>query len=121
MATTTPDESGAGPHITLPRTTITEQVQGDRSVILTVAGALDWSTTSRLVTAMQKSVNARSVTVDLSGLVWADSALLHALINTQRHLRSHDTPLVLRGPLHPVLARLFDVTGTRSYFVFHDA
>ncbi|MGY0020425.1 STAS domain-containing protein [Streptomyces sp. cg35] len=85
---------------------------------ISVLGFLEWDTTEELVAHIEKAAGTPTVVIDLRGLVWADSALLHALINTQRHLRRSDSVLMLRGPLQPVLQRLFELTGTTSYFAF---
>ncbi|NEB81906.1 STAS domain-containing protein [Streptomyces sp. SID14478] len=79
---------------------------------------MEWDTTSELTTRLKGAEDADSLIVDLSGILWADSALLQALIDLQRHLRRHDTALILRGPLHPVPRRLFELTGTADYFTF---
>nr|WP_275410335.1 STAS domain-containing protein [Streptomyces sp. SID14478] len=97
--------------------TITDSWTGS-TLVVTVAGSLEWDTTSELTTRLKGAEDADSLIVDLSGILWADSALLQALIDLQRHLRRHDTALILRGPLHPVPRRLFELTGTADYFTF---
>lgn len=90
----------------------------EEETTITVLGHLEWDTAGELAAALEDTETAATVVVDLRGLVWADSAVLHALINTQRRLRRRDAALILRGPLQPVPQRLFDLTGTLDYFSY---
>lgn len=96
-------------------TAINRNDHDDGTTELTVMGELDWIVTGHLATTILACEGATTVTVDLRGLVWADSSVLHVLISTQRH---RNTALILRGPLQPVTERLFTLTGTHDYFTF---
>ncbi|MFF3013875.1 hypothetical protein [Streptomyces sp. NPDC057939] len=52
----------------------------------------------------------------LSGTLFADSSVLHALLDTRRSHGVAEDELVVAGPLHVAVDRLFEVTGTRSAF-----
>ncbi|MER5560062.1 STAS domain-containing protein [Streptomyces sp. NPDC001571] len=103
-----------------PTPCVNRRVHEDGSTELTVVGEIEWTTTGPLTSALLDGADHTTVTLDLRDLVWADSSLLHVLINAQRHLRHRNTALILRGPLQPVLERLFTITGTHSYFTFHN-
>ncbi|WP_420036402.1 STAS domain-containing protein [Streptomyces sp. cg28] len=96
---------------------VTRTDDGD-TVTIVVGGRLEWDDATL---AVQLSDVAPVTIVDLRDLTWADSALLNALLHAQRHLRRADGRLILRGPLQPVVRRLFDLTGTASYFTFAEA
>jgi anti-anti-sigma regulatory factor len=55
--------------------------------------------------------------VDLSGVLFADSAILHVLLEARRGHRDLGTLLVFAGPLAHSVERLFDVTGAAAVFV----
>ncbi|MFF3014944.1 STAS domain-containing protein [Streptomyces sp. NPDC057939] len=59
--------------------------------------------------------------VDLSGTCFADSAILHALLQAQKAHAAAGLVLVLAGPLQPVVRRLFDVTGSGRAFRMTDS
>ncbi|MYT73813.1 MULTISPECIES: STAS domain-containing protein [unclassified Streptomyces] len=96
---------------------VTRTDDGD-TVTIVVGGRLEWDDAALTV---QLSDVDRVTIVDLRELTWADSALLNALLHAQRQLRRTDGHLILRGPLQPVVRRLFDLTGTASYFTFAEA
>ncbi|MFJ4716590.1 STAS domain-containing protein [Streptomyces sp. NPDC088785] len=87
----------------------------DGATVITVSGHLEWDAT---VLAAQLRRPAATTVVDLSSLKWADSALLNTLLTAQRELRREERQLLLRGPLQPVVRRLFELTGVTSYFTF---
>ncbi|MFD9722734.1 STAS domain-containing protein [Streptomyces sp. NPDC059072] len=75
---------------------------------------------NRALAATRASRPARTV-VDLSGTRFADSSVLHALLEAQRAHRSAGAVLVLAGPLQTAVQRLFEVTGTASAFRMADS
>lgn len=69
----------------------------------------------RALTKARRRDTSRTV-VDLSGLMFADSTLLHVLLGAQREHRAEGLPMVVAGPLSPTVRRLFEVTGTADFF-----
>ncbi|MFF4319526.1 STAS domain-containing protein [Streptomyces sp. NPDC001568] len=59
--------------------------------------------------------------VDLSGTCFADSSILHILLEAQRTHAAAGLTLVLAGPLQPVVRRLFEVTGSGIAFRMTDS
>ncbi|WLQ39906.1 STAS domain-containing protein [Streptomyces laculatispora] len=94
---------------------------GDGVVLVRVRGSLDgWAGSVELAEALTGVADGggRRTVVDLSGVDFADSAALLALLHGQR---KHDTPrvtLVVAGPLSARVRRLFEVTGTLGAFRF---
>lgn len=58
--------------------------------------------------------------VDLSRTRFADSSVLHALLDAHKAHAAKGTALVLVGPLQVAVRRLFDVTGTEAAFHMAD-
>ncbi|MFI1188907.1 STAS domain-containing protein [Streptomyces californicus] len=100
--------------------TVLETV-GDGVVLIRVRGSLDgWDGTAGLTEALAAAATGggRLTVVDLSGVEFADSTALHALLDG---LREHDgagARLVVAGPLSVNVRRLFEVTGTLDAFRF---
>ncbi|MFD3922456.1 STAS domain-containing protein [Streptomyces sp. NPDC058595] len=97
---------------------VTGAVEGD-VYIVKVTGDIDVDNAARLREALAAAARAglpRTV-VDLSGLVFADSTVLHVLLDAQREHRSAGRRLVVAGPFGRTVGRLFDVTGTLGFFV----
>ncbi|OKJ72823.1 STAS domain-containing protein [Streptomyces sp. CB02460] len=95
----------------------------DDVVLIRVRGSLDgWSGSGDLSTALTGAVTDGGVrtVVDLSGVTFADSAALHSLLDGLREHMKAGVPLVLAGPLHSGVRRLFEVTGTAGAFRFAD-
>ncbi|HWU10878.1 MAG TPA: STAS domain-containing protein [Streptomyces sp.] len=95
----------------------------DGVVVIRVRGTLDgWSGRSELVEALEDAAGSggRLTVADLSGLLFADSAGLHALLNAQQSHTGSGVPLVLAGPLATGVRRLFEVSGTSGAFTFAD-
>ncbi|MFE7775262.1 STAS domain-containing protein [Streptomyces sp. NPDC057445] len=59
---------------------------------------------------------ATGTVVDLSAVRFADSTMLHILLEAQRAHRASGLRLVISGPLGLIVERLFDVTGTTGFF-----
>ncbi|MDX6760234.1 MULTISPECIES: STAS domain-containing protein [unclassified Streptomyces] len=59
--------------------------------------------------------------VDLSGTPFVDSSVLHALLDAQRAHAAAGALLVLAGPLHTAVRRLFEVTGAAPAFRMADS
>lgn len=86
--------------------------------VIRMAGNVDWQDMPALRTRLFDAVRQPSepTLLDLSRLDFADSSLLHLLLDLQRHFRANDTELKLGAALRPVLSRLFTITGAHSYF-----
>ncbi|WP_069739792.1 STAS domain-containing protein [Streptomyces sp. EN27] len=91
----------------------------DGRALVTAVGGMEWRCTWPLEQALDhECLEATSETwLDLSGLEFADSSLLHLLLDSQRVHRARDARLVLAGVLQPVVERLFTVTGTTAFFM----
>lgn len=59
--------------------------------------------------------------VDLSATGFADSAVLHVLLQARLEHERAGVTLVLAGPLSVTVRRLFDVTGTAGVFEIADS
>ncbi|WP_051807899.1 STAS domain-containing protein [Streptomyces sp. NRRL F-2664] len=79
-----------------------------------VRGELDIETVHVLTDALHTA--QRAVVVDLGHVTFADTALLHALLDA---LPDHE--LLLAGPLPAQIRRLLDATGTRHLFTLSEA
>lgn len=90
-----------------------------RAAVVRATGALDSENVAaldaELAGAAELAGQSRTV-VDLSGLEFADSSVLHVLLDAQRRHRANGRQLVVCGPLGPVVDRLFSVTGTTEFF-----
>ncbi|MFD7713407.1 STAS domain-containing protein [Streptomyces sp. NPDC059785] len=92
------------------------------SFVVRVGGDIDYASASRLTEALDHAlrVGASRTIVDLSGAGFADSSILHVLLEAQRAHRACGTPMVVSGPFSDIVRRLFDVTGTAGFFVLAD-
>ncbi|MFF8905456.1 STAS domain-containing protein [Streptomyces olivaceoviridis] len=95
----------------------------DRVFEITVRGEIDDDESDLLQAAWAEADDsARPVTlVDLSRVTFADSGLLNVLLDAWRRHRDANRALLLLGPLHPAVERLFSLTGTREHFTFIDS
>ncbi|KOG80500.1 anti-sigma factor antagonist [Streptomyces griseus subsp. rhodochrous] len=94
---------------------------GDGVVLIRVRGSLDgWDGTAGMADALAAAATGagRLTVVDLSGVGFADSTALHALLDGLREHESAGRRLVLAGPLGVNVRRLFEVTGTSDAFRF---
>ncbi|MFJ2769250.1 STAS domain-containing protein [Streptomyces sp. NPDC087300] len=91
----------------------------EEAAVVTVVGSLDADNVAELERALAHAFAppgpSRTV-LDLSALDFADSSVLHVLLESQRQHRSTGRRLVVCGPYRPVVHRLFDVTGTAEFF-----
>ena len=80
--------------------------------MLTLSGEADLTTVAELTEALtaQLAVGARHLTVDLSRLRFADSAVIRALVLADRTLKQRGGGLVLAYP-QPVVARVLSLLG----------
>ncbi|MER5808467.1 STAS domain-containing protein [Streptomyces sp. NPDC002033] len=109
-----PSRPGPGPRSTAtppPEPAEADCEMGPDGTVIRVRGELDLDSVHVLHTALHRA-RGRTV-VDLSGVAFADTALLHALLDARA---AHG--FVLAGPLSTGLRRLFDLSDTRRCFAF---
>ncbi len=90
---------------------------GESGPLITLSGEADISTVtqlSELVTA-QLPEGTRHLTIDASGLAFADSASIRVLVLAARTLRERGGTLVLLRP-QPTLARSVEIMGLDELF-----
>ncbi|MEU3828957.1 STAS domain-containing protein [Streptomyces sp. SID486] len=95
----------------------------DRVFEITVRGEVDYEENDLLQAAWAEAEEAGLpvTVVDLSRVTFADSGLLNALLDSWRRHRAAGRELILLGPLHPTVERLFSLTGTLEHFTFTDS
>ncbi|MET9255372.1 STAS domain-containing protein [Streptomyces sp. NPDC003717] len=91
-------------------------VTGEHGLV-EVTGASQWRDTALVQAALNSPdlLSRRSTYVDLSGLSFADSSVLHALLEAQRAHRARGAAFALVGTLQPVVDRLFTLTGAGQF------
>src|SRR6185437_312723 len=87
-------------------------VAGEAGPVLTLSGEADLTTVAELTEALtaQLAIGARHLTVDLSRLRFADSAVIRALVLADRTLKQRGGGLALAHP-QPVVARALSLLG----------
>jgi len=85
---------------------------GEAGPVLTLSGEADLTTVAELTEALtaQLAIGARHLTVDLSRLRFADSAVIRALVLADRTLKKRGGGLVLTHP-QPGVARALSLLG----------
>jgi len=85
---------------------------GEFGPVVKLSGEADTSVTGQLSDALnaQISPSTRHLTVDLSGLRFADSAAVHALVDAHLALKGQGGLLELTGP-QPMVARTLSLLG----------
>ena len=85
---------------------------GEAGPVLTLSGEADLTTVAELSEALtaQLAISARHLTVDLSRLRFADSAVIRALVLTDRTLKRRGGGLSMTYP-QPVVARALSLLG----------
>ncbi|MFF8262653.1 STAS domain-containing protein [Streptomyces virginiae] len=93
------------------------------ATVISLRGEVDEDNAPFLAGALaQAAVDGPPRTVvDLSGTTFVDSSVLHALLDAQRAHADAGSVLVLAGPLHTAVRRLFDVTGAAAAFRIADS
>ncbi|MFF5705647.1 STAS domain-containing protein [Streptomyces sp. NPDC012794] len=81
-------------------------------VLIRARGEFDYDTTDVLRDALA-ALDGDLAVIDLSHVTFADTALVHALLDARA-----ERELVLTGPLPHHLQMLLDETGTRNCFVY---
>jgi anti-anti-sigma factor len=90
---------------------------GDSGPVITLSGEADAASAARLTAliTVQLSAGTRCLTIDASGLSFADSATLRTLVLAARTLRERGGTLVLLHP-QPAVTRLLALTGADQAF-----
>ena len=85
---------------------------GEAGPVLSLSGEADLTTVAELTEALtaQLAIGARHLTVDLSRLQFADSAVIRALVLADRTLKQRGGGLALAYP-QPVVARALSLLG----------
>lgn len=85
--------------------------------VITLSGEADLTSAARLgaLLSAQLSDGTRELTIDVSGLRFADSASIRALVLAARTLKERDGNLVLLRPQPPV-AKVLKLTGADRMF-----
>ena len=94
---------------------------GEAGPVLTLSGEADLTTVAELTEALtaQLTVGARHLTVDLSRLRFADSAVIRALVLADRTLKQRGGGLALAYP-QPVVARALSLLGVDQAIEIRD-
>ncbi|GGM07117.1 hypothetical protein GCM10010129_58770 [Streptomyces fumigatiscleroticus] len=92
------------------------------AVVVRVAGDIDSDSAPALAAALEaaRAADGERTVVDLSGTGFADSAILHVLLEADRAHRDRGGLLVVAGPFQEGVRRLFEVTGTARFLVLAD-
>lgn len=100
-----------------PDATVVTHTVADQHAVITIVGEVDCDSASDVEAAVSdvRRSGSRRLVLDLSGTSFADSSFLHIVLTARHH---HD--LVVAGPLHPAVRRLFDVTGTTPHLHITD-
>ncbi|WP_225823400.1 STAS domain-containing protein [Streptomyces naphthomycinicus] len=95
----------------------------DRVFEISVRGEVDYEENDLLQAAWAEVEEAALpvTVVDLSQVTFADSGLLNALLDSRRRHRAAGRELILLGPFHPTVQRLFTLTGTLEHFTVTDS
>jgi anti-sigma B factor antagonist len=93
----------------------------ETGAVLTLAGEADLTTMAELTEALtaQLAGGARHLTVDLSRLRFADSAVIRALVLADRTLKKRGGGLALAHP-QPVVARALSLLGVDQAIEIRD-
>ena len=85
---------------------------GEAGPVVSLSGEADLSTAAGLSEALTRQVSSGSqhLTIDISGLSFADSALVRALVLASRAMRERGGTLELTDP-QPAVARILSLTG----------
>ncbi len=82
--------------------------------VIRVTGEIDLGNITFLQAALEPAINnSQSVIMDLSAVTYLDSTALHAMVRSNRQLKTHDCRLVVIGP--PFLFKLLSITGLQDH------
>ncbi|AJE83756.1 MULTISPECIES: STAS domain-containing protein [Streptomyces] len=93
------------------------RASGERVLLVAVRGDVDYDNGGALEKVLrERPEGTEHLVLDLSGTGFADSTILHLLLDAQRAHRAEGGSLVLAGPFSDIVQRLFQVTGTLTFF-----
>ncbi|HMI27143.1 MAG TPA: STAS domain-containing protein [Streptosporangiaceae bacterium] len=94
---------------------------GEAGPVLTLSGEADLTTVAELTEALtaQLAIGARHLTVDLSRLRFADSAVIRELVLADRRLKERGGRLALAHP-QPAVARVLSLLGVDQAIEIRD-
>jgi anti-sigma B factor antagonist len=97
------------------------EAAGESGPVVTLSGEADVTTVAELSEALsaQLASGARHLTVDLSGLRFADSSVIRALVLADRKLKDRGGGLELTYP-QPVVARALSLLGVDQVIEIRD-
>jgi anti-sigma B factor antagonist len=93
---------------------------GESGPVITLSGEADLTTAARMSTLICRQLTAGTVelTIDVSGLSFADTASIRALVLAARTLKERGGRLVLLDPQPPV-ARMLALLGADQMLTIH--
>lgn len=91
-------------------------------VVVRVRGDIDAESAPLLAAALRSARRSDSLrtVVDLSATEFADSSILHVLLEEREAHREAGRPMMVAGPFNESIERLFEVTGTIGFLVLTD-
>ena len=97
------------------------EAAGESGPVVTLSGEADVTTVAELSEALtaQLASGARHLTVDLSGLRFADSAVIRELVMADRKLKDRSGGLELANP-QPAVARALSLLGVDQMIEVRD-
>ncbi|MCM2576768.1 STAS domain-containing protein [Streptomyces meridianus] len=100
-----------------PDATVVTHTAADTHAVIAIAGEVDCDAAPAVETAVAEAHRSgvRRLVLDLARTTFADSSFLHIVLTARQH---HE--LLVAGPLHPAVQRLFDVTGTTPHLRITD-
>ena len=108
---------GDGDSAVRPGSLTASVAAGESGPVIVLAGEADLNSAGQLAALIsaQVALGTRQLTVDLSGLRFADSATVRTLALAARTLRQRGGDMVLLSPQQPV-ARILTLTGADQMF-----
>jgi anti-sigma B factor antagonist len=90
---------------------------GQSGPVITLSGEADLTSVAQLgaLLSAQLSDGPRELTIDVSGLRFADSATIRTLVLAAKTLKEQDGSLVLLHPQRPVI-KVLELTGAGRMF-----
>ncbi|MEV0846957.1 STAS domain-containing protein [Streptomyces sp. NPDC049954] len=98
--------------------TVTGTALGPAAFVVRVGGDIDHESAPLLQEALDTAgrSGAGHTVIDLSGVGFADSTVLHVLLGAEREHRGAGRELSIAGPFGATVRRLFEITGTAHHF-----
>jgi anti-sigma B factor antagonist len=93
-----------------PAFTLDSRAEGDRTIV-SVAGEVDLATAEQMAAGVRDALAAGAVTLDLSAVVFMDSAGVRALNTALRDAAHAGSELTVRQNLQPAVVQVLELTG----------